>query len=474
MRSNIIRYVGIGLFLAFVFGMTFIFQYAGNTDDDGDKFIDDTQAIVGPPLRFSIDKMYYNPTSEELPQKYFQSFYEVSEQLALVSFWFQNPHPLPVTLTVRGRSCTSCTSAKVAIIPNAAISAFKNQVAMARFPVGSFPVPDLVTPLAELALLNSLDWKGLDFDRPEEGVVIPAASDPNTPTWGIFQMLIKVTGIGPKQLGAEVGMSVGTMPLVRQPFMVVVNGVPPFDVTPRTIPIGDFPEGATARSYELIYWSSTREQAELGVPIVNVDMKDPFVVIGTPVPITLEERTRYVAVLISEGKSPRCTAGYKIPVTVHRRRTETNLPTGSPIEPDIGPFERQIGITCQGTTTVQTVTVTANVSGLVALSDGMTVDLKDFNGRFGTEKTVNLVSDRPDLQLELVKGQSKPSYLEITLSEPRSESGRRYWSLKVGVPKEACLQELPSDSYIIFSGKSGKETYRVRIPVKGRGFARGS
>ena len=197
-------------------------------------------------------------------------------------------------------------------------------------------------------------------------------------------------------------------------------------------------------------------------------------VVGTPVPFTPEERARYVTALITEGKSLRCTAGYKIPVTVHRRRTETTLPPGSPVEPDIGPFERQIGITSQGTTAVTSVAITANVSGLVALSDGMTVDLKDFNGRFGTEKTVNLVSDRMDLQLELVKGQSKPSYLEVTLSEPRTESGRRYWSLKVGVPKEACLQELPSDSYLIFSGKSGKETYRIRIPVKGRGFARGS
>lgn len=474
MRSYIILVVGIGLFLAVIFGMTFISQYAGNTDDDGDKTIDATQSIVGPPLRFSTSRIAYDPASDELPQKYFQSFYEVSEQLALVSYWFQNPHTLPVTITVRGRSCTSCTSARVAIIPNAALTTFKNQVALARFPMSSFPVPDLITPLAETALMNSLDWKGLDFDRPEEGVLIPATSDPNTPTWGIFQMLIKVTAVGPKQLGAEVGMSVGTMPLVRQPFMVAVNGVAPFDVTPRVIPIGDFPEGATARSYELIYWSSTREQADLGVPIANVDIKDPFVVVGTPVPFTPEERARYVSALMTEGKSLRCTAGYKIPVTVHRRRNETTLPPGSPVEPDIGPFDRQIGITSQGTTAVTSVAITANVSGLVALSDGLTVDLKDFNGRFGTERTVNLVSDRMDLQLELVKGQSKPSYLEVTLSEPRSESGRRYWSLKVGVPKEACLQELPSDSYLIFSGKSGKETYRVRIPVKGRGFARGN
>ena len=473
MRSYIIPIIGVGLFLAVVFGMTFISQYAGNTDDD-DSAVQNSEAILGPPLRFSNTNMVYDPSSEEISQKYFQSFYEVSEQLAKVSFWFQNPHNLPVTITVRARTCTSCTSARVAIISNATLATFKNQVAMSRFPTSSFPVPDLLTPLAEVALLNSLEWKTLDFDHPEDGVVIPAATDPNTPTWGIFQMLIKTTEVGPKALGAEVGLSIGSQPVVRQPFGVALNGVPPFDVIPHTIAIGDFPEGSTSRNYELVYWSTTRDPSELSRPIVNVDSKDAFVVVGAPVPMTLEERSKLVAVQIGEGKSLRCTAGYKIPVTVHRRRTDVNVPTGSPVEPDIGPFERQIGITCQGTTTVQTVVITANVSGLVALSDGLTVDLKDFNGRFGTEKTVNLVSDRADLKLEFLKDQSTPIYLEAALSEPRSESGRKYWALKVEVPKGACQQELPKDSYLVFRGTSGTETYKIRIPVKGRGFARGS
>ncbi len=471
MRSNLMAVLGVGMLLLIVFGVTVISQYAGSPVNDVAK--SDTPAeIAGVPLLFAKNEMAFEPGSEDLDKKYFQGFFEVTDQLLKVNFWFKNPHKQPVFFTVRGRSCSACTSANVAVVSAEAVKRFETQTALARFGVGVGPVPDLLTPLAHLALTNSLQWKSLDFEQPENGVTVPAAPDDDTPTWGVFQVVIKVTAVGYKKLSAEVGMAVGKSPTVRQVFSVATVGTAVLDVAPKKIDIGEFAEGSAPRVTDLYCWSSIREQDELPPPSVNVNVKDPFIRLGTPVPLTQLERERIYTERLGAGAAQRVKGGYRIPVTVLRRVPATEVAPGAPVQPDVGPYERQIGIATTGAT-VLAVAVTANVTGVVGLVDGGVINLKDFNGRSGVERTVSIVSDRADLDLEVVPEECVPKYVKITLAAPTTANGRKFWAVKLVVPPDACQEDFPPDSAVVLRGKTGGETIKVKLPVKGRAFVRG-
>ena len=469
MRSNLMAVLGVGMLLVVVFGITFIAQYTGGTEKE-DVRPDEVAGIAGVPLLFSKNEMAYDPGSDDLDKKYFDGFVEVTDQLHKVNFWFKNPHPQAVYFTVRGRSCSSCTSANVAVVPPEAMSRFEAQTATARLGVGAVPVPDLVTPMAHVALLNSLKWLPLDFDMPDIGVSIPAAPDANTPTWGVFQMVVKVTGVGSKRLAAEVGMAVGKMPTVRQVFGVTLVGAAVFDVTPRKLEVGDFPEGSAPRTTDLLCWSATRDQSELPTPSVNVSVKDSFLRVGTPIPLTRAEMAYLTA--DKSGGAARVRGGYRIPVTVLRRLPAAEVSPGGPTQLDVGPYERQIGITSLGSTSVA-VAVTANVTGVLSLRDGGVIDLKDFNGRSGVERSVVVVSDRADLALEILPEECFPSFVKVSLGAPTEVAGRKEWSIKLVVPPDACLTDLPPESAVVLRARSGGETVKVKLVMKGRGYARG-
>ncbi len=468
MRSNLMAVLGVGMLLCVVFGVTFVGQYTGGPVKDPDK-PGGAAAIVGVPLSFASTEMGFDPTSDDLGKKYFDGFYEVTDQLHPVNFWFKNPHPQPVAFTVRGRSCSACTSANVAVVAPEALKKFESATAVARFGLGVTPVPDLVTPMAHLALLNSLQWQPLNFETPDVGVSIPAAADADTPTWGVFQVLVKVTGVGPKRLAAEVGMAVGTAPAVRQVFAVAVIGAAGLEVAPKRIDLGDFPEGAAPRVTELLCWSATRDQDELPPPSVSVNVQDAFLKLGTPVPLTPADRNRIAAEKLGGGGPLRVKGGYTIPVTLLRKVPAS---AGAATQPDVGPYERQVGVAGVGSS-VLAVTVTANVTGVLALRDGGVIDLKDFNGRSGVERSVAVVSDRTDLTLELVPEECLPKFVKVTLGTPSDVAGRREWSIKLVVPPDACQADLPPDSAVVLRGVTGGVSVKIKLPMKGRGFVRG-
>ena len=59
-----------------------------------------------------------------MAKRTFPMFYEPSGGKQIpVSFWFQNPHPVPVRVAILGRSCTSCSSARLAVVTPEALRA---------------------------------------------------------------------------------------------------------------------------------------------------------------------------------------------------------------------------------------------------------------------------------------------------------------------------------------------------------------
>ncbi|MCZ2342371.1 MAG: hypothetical protein LC104_11330 [Bacteroidales bacterium] len=428
------------------------------------------------PLQFTYLEMKYDPTSDEPRLKHFAGFHEVSDAEHPASFWFQQVATQPTHVQVLGRSCTSCTAARVGVLPPDAMNQFIMQSRLGAFPLSPFPLPDLLTAATFARLNQSIQWTEFDFDHPDSRATVPAATE-GKPGWGLFQMGIKVTAQGPKTLSAGVGMKTEAMPVAAQiTLSVSMVGVNAFQVVPETVNLGSLPEGAADRRVEVHYWSATRSpnanptQADyLPPPTMNVADDDPFVTLGKPRILNEEEVAVLARTLSAEAGQPiQIRGAYRVMATVHRK-----LPDGR--EPDIGPFEKYIGISGPGTNNSRRVTIKGVTTGLVSLASGDVLKLGkngEWNVRYGDKTETQLVSDRPGLEIELVPEETIPAFLQVTLGPPEDRSGRRYWTLKVAVPPNTGFGNLPRDASIVLRSK-GPTPQKVRIPVQGIGFRRG-
>lgn len=428
------------------------------------------------PLQFTYLEMKYDPTSSEPRLKHFAGFHEVSDEEHPASYWFQQTATQPTDVRVLGRSCTSCTSARVGVPPPDEMDAFISRSVLGVFPASAFPVPDLLTAAVFAKLNQSIQWTEFDFENPESRATVPAAAE-GKPTWGLFQMGIKITAQGPKTLSAGVGMKTESMPVAAQLTLTVsMVGVNAFQVVPETANLGSMPEGAVDRSIEIQYWSATRSpyvastRADyLPPPTMNVADDDPFVTLSPPRVLSPDEVAGLARTLSADAGQPIQVRGaYRVTATVHRK-----LPDGR--EPDIGPFEKYIGISGPGTNNSRRVTIKGVTTGLVSLASGDVLKLGkngEWNVRYGDKTETQLVSDRPGLEIELVPEESVPSFLNLALSPPEDRSGRRYWTLKVTVPPNTGFGSLPRDACIVLRSK-GPNPQKVRIPVQGIGFRRG-
>ena len=105
----------LALVVLVVFGVTIISLGVG---EQGKVRRTETGTMYSPPLFFGLTNMSYNPTSDRPAERTFPAYYEpTGGQQIPVSFWFQNPHPVPVRVAILGRSCTSCSSARLAVVP---------------------------------------------------------------------------------------------------------------------------------------------------------------------------------------------------------------------------------------------------------------------------------------------------------------------------------------------------------------------
>jgi hypothetical protein len=458
------------LIVAVVFAVTLISLGVGSGSGGEDE-----AAQYLPPLFFTTDRMLYDPSSEDISKRTFPGYFEVSDRQVPVSFWFRNPHPVPVRVSFLGSSCTSCSAARVAVVPPEAIRALNLHGAVGGGPVGPAEPHDLLPRLAD-ALTATLSWTNFNIMRPDgTDAVVPPGSE-ETPTWGVLQFGVKVSSVGPKRLDVAVGLIAGDNALVPMPFHMVLYGVNPFSVQPASLQFGELPEGSNPVTKEMIYWSSTRG-AEDGQPLPEPKFTpssgDPFLKVGNPDllgPVELERLAMQLAGK-GEGGPVRVRGAYRVPVTVYRRLPEPQ--PGAPAEPDIGPYERQIGVSAAGTLHTVTVPVTATMTGLVSLLDAKVADLGDFSGVYGHQKAFTLVSDRTDLELRPLPDESRPGVLQPSLSTPQSFSGRRQWTLTVAVPPRGWLSPLPTDSVVVLEARTADGVRKVRIPVKGTASARG-
>ena len=453
----------IGAFVVVVFGITLVSQFSFTTPTTEDTSTDNTP--IQPLRLIQQTNTFFDPNSEAPTQRFFPGFFEVSQEENTTSFWLQNVNPTPVDFSVVGRSCSSCTSARLALVHPDGMNAFLTRADVGLPPValqfGAIPVPDLGSVLAAAAMLKPLKWHEFTFSGSNDMAQIPAGS-PEQPTWAVFQIGIKVTGIGSKTLSANVSLHTAKMPApVPVVFQVALVGMHPFLVTPESLNFGTVPSTGSPRTEDVVYWSATRLQANLPPPVTAVDNAEGFIAVSPPVPLTEAERTTLFEKLVEQGRQAPILGAYKLGVTVL-----PHAPAGQTVPlPDIGPFERTIGVTGPGTATAR-VSVKGTIAGLVELASGNDLKLGRYNGTTGTSKTVTLISDLPTLELETIPREIRPDTLKVELEPLKSDDGRKRWSLKVVVPPGAGIGDMPADSAIVLRSQ-GPKSQRIRIPVQG-------
>ena len=456
----------IGLFLAVVFGATVILFNTPKRQPD--KQASGPQIKV--PLAFETEQIVYEPLSKSRPSRFAQTFYEKSNEPVTQTFWFRNTNPVPIRLKVGERSCVACTTTRVASVDAAKWQDFVKYSALGLIANGGFGQTDLMSALAFAQLDQSLQWKELSFDEPDAYAEIPAAANDKTPTMGLFQMVVIPNHDGFKGIEVMTAAGVGEEYTQTRKLRFGVMVVPPCELTPAQIDVGIRPDNAEPYRADVYYWSPTRSFDELPPPAIAVENNDPFIAVGTPEPMKRNEINSFKQLLDRESKGLRIKSAYHIPVTVYRSRPATAA-TDLPTEPDIGKFSRKINFAGPNQTTVST-TITGTNVGLVELIRADAIDLGTFNSRYGAEAIVQLVSDQKELELSVLQNQNVPAALVTELSEPRMESGRRYWTLTVTIRKNEYVGELPTNSSVVLQAKTKIGNRRITIEVKGLGTAR--
>lgn len=476
MNSTLKVAVPLVLFVAVIFGLTIIATQTPSTPPPtGGEGGGDEDAPTGPALNFASTKMAYRPDSDDLSARFFPGMFEVSDVPVPISFWFQNPHKVPVKVSALNRSCTACSSARVAVFPDGAMKDFQLKAA-ASLPLGAAGPPGLLVPLALTHLLHQAEWKSLDFEHPDLAQEVAARTADGSPTWGILQIGIQVRSLGAQPKSVLVGLTPGKGMQQRLEFDVMLAGVTPFNIYPYEAKLGDLGAGSPPRKFVVFYWSGTRQPADLPPPVLSgFDPNDPFFEVGQPVPLTRDECAALGDQLLAIGKTLRVTAAYQFPVTVYRRREGR---PGGPAEPDIGPFDRTLAVTGPGTGHTATLPISGNMVGLVGLvgptdKQREKIDLGTFTGSAGTEKTVTLASEGSgpvDFTLEVARDKTTQP-LTATVAPAPSQGSRRFWTLTVTVPP-GFRGDLPADSLLVLRAKAKGGDRLIRIPVTGRGSQR--
>jgi len=467
---------------ATVFGLTVIAQYSlkPSANSNGPNKPGDEEIEVT--VRYELRQMRYDPGSQYPAHHRFPGYFEVNESVSVL-FWVNNPNPFPVRIGTRGRSCTSCTEASIAVFDSPTSLMDKLGASAAILGGPALVSPDRYNIEAWNRMVADLPadrWQSLNFEKPNALLTIPAANPETGPTWVAIRVKVVIKPgfhidseeLKTKGITADLAFYSDTAKFPQETkFVVEYIGVPPFDIYPKELKLGDFSESAEKKTAEIIFYSST--QANLPPPVLAADAKDPFFHFGTAERLNEDELQQFIVGLqqfvIRQGGAKvevKVLAAYRVPVELNRKAGGKEL--------DIGPLDKSFTVTASAGTganySVQ-VPVKSTVTGVVALEGGATaIDLGDYNGRSGTQKVATLVSDKANLNLEAVPELHQPNYLQVQLGEPQREGPRTYWKVTLKIDPDTGLGNLPAGSVAVFRVPSSGQV--IRIPVKGHGRLR--
>lgn len=467
MNANLKIALALALLVAAVIGATVITQFSegepARPSGDGPG----TGFRGGMPLVFKEFQLKYDPRGETYAARVFPGFFEVNKEIHWATYLLRNPNTVPVKVTAKARSCVACTTAQLAVLSPDENRAMRRDVGVAAAVGGLRPDPEV--SLFRRAEDGNLTWQPLNFDQPDEALTVPAAVDPDTPTWCVLRLGFEVKGPGANTLHADIGLQAEgmTSPTIQK-FLVSFVGDSAERASPSSYDYGVIGAKSEPKSVDLYYWSATRPQTAFAPPVVGGLEGDLFFSASAPVPLSADDLEELARRASTEQIAVRARGGYKFTVTL-RRTVET--PDG-PRELDIGPVERVLTVSgSDGTTSGQKVQLTATVTGLVALASGTDINLGDFRGSTGTTAEFKLVSERPGVELEPVntgtgepRDRNPPGVTVAAVGKPVTENGQKRWTFQLTVAPDALLGAI-NGQLIVFRAKETGQM--IRIPLKG-------
>jgi hypothetical protein len=227
--------------------------------------------------------------------------------------------------------------------------------------------------------------------------------------------------------------------------------------------VGELSEGSPPKPHEILVWSATREFGERHPPpVVRAAEEGPTVTIGPAVPFTADEMERHNALLSAEAKAPsRVLSAYRYAATPSR---ESN---GKPA--DLGPFTKPIYIASTDGDRA-TVTLVGNVVGAIRLGEGKEVNFGTYEAQYAKSMRARVVSERTDLDLEVVPGETRPRFVKATLDPPTVEGGQKVWRMTMTIDANQGFIANWTGSVVLRT--TGPNPITVRVPVKGSGSRR--
>jgi hypothetical protein len=491
----------IALVVGAIFGITFITSYTSPPKQE-EKPLVGPGTSSEPPLRFftlegkpgtpfELSKMLKSPSDPdaearptgfgEIANLYRRAMYQPDIEIGETGhhdFWFRNSHPQAVRIALQGKSC-QCAGARLGIVPPAAWQQYLERMGA----MGGLTALPSSAPLFALAcadLQQKIAWQELvardvpDDQRP----VIAAADDRTGPQLGIVRVTWEGKAEGPKTITAEVYAHLPNAAGSVDRLDVQTNVVPSVRIWPpgaADMQFGDL-LAYTSSAREFILWSSTRRALDLSLGLAKSE-NEPCLVWTEPQPLSdveLADLSRELSRQANFALRARCA--YKVKVTLHERREIEHNGMKEVRQMDVGPMAKVLVVSA-GTKNEINIALRAAIRGEVRIIGGAEdqdrIDLgRPFQSNQEKIKEVRVVSDRPDLDLELAPDATMPAYLEATLT-PRMADGRREWTLRVRVPPDKLFGALPADSAIVLQAKDTSKR-RIRIPVVGKTFDSGS
>lgn len=392
------------------------------------------------------------------------SIAEITPYKGTRSFWFENPNPVPLEVSIERVTC-KCTKVEVLTFKKDEEKVFDHWQkhsallgATASEGVLSTLVAAAATDEPVRGFIGNPDrWTSLMYKQGEPAILVPV------PAGG--RGLVRLTWEG-KEPGAQ---RLKATLLVREPgqpkFAVPatleapVRFVSTLHVDQLTIDVNEIQPG-TEKSALFPCFSPTRHSLRLqarernGDPCFECSVR-PM----TDVELEFFQRQR-----TKESALPVLSA-YLVFVKVRERSGDKQL--------DLGPFEHQIMLTSDETAETYALAVKGVVMGEVrVLGDSAKhrVDLGQFDGHSGSSVHVVLEADRPTIKLDA--DSHYPEFLQVKLGNERpSPAGGRQWDLDVNVPPDKAFGRLPADSVVVLKTQDSPPR-RLRIPVIGHATTR--
>jgi hypothetical protein len=477
----------IAIIAAIVAGVTYITNYTPPENKNKDK------KELGPAeaLKFSMTSVQANPSDWKL--RYWNSDYEVGK-FGEFYFWFQNINDQPVRLALTGVSC-KCAGVEVGVVPQATMANYISRRAVAHFP--GMPGGPILDALNVVELNSALrgQWQTLA----EKGEIsipgAPASGDEEArkahlnkenPQFAIVKLKWEskpqannqdardsVTGHFVSQLpnANAAAMSLVASFNVVQPFHVYVPGGKSAEILLNNLSAG------SVVTREIICWSKTRSELPLSFDLLAPDNYKDCVTWTNPQELDQRDITDLERKLQSADLPLKIRSAYRIYLTVYEQREIERDGKKTVKHLDLGPISFLINVKAGATATLQeTKAMPLAVIGVVRgdvriFNNGESTDGVDFGQSFSSEqsatKKVKVLSERPGLNLELIRSECLPAYLVVELVFDSEKDGRKQWELQVTIPAKSLDGDLPATSKIVLQ-TNDPIPRRIRIPIRAK------